>query len=217
MGSLIQLQSPAIPSSLGFLPSGLGGWAPLGRGRGEVPLPVWVPLSSPLCQKMKGAGLPGELIFSLQSDQLPGHPGTERPLRHTLQALRKSDVGHANHESLVSTRSSRVCCPPGVVPARPLSIFVFPVDAWNPTIYIGPAFRETLTPRFLFFFPKVEKLMNAMDITSCTKRFANNLRSFRTSHPMAPTHRHQVKNTGWSLLTSFKVFLPLKELSQCFL
>ena len=170
MGSLIQLQSPAIPSSLGFLPSGLGGWAPLGRGRGEVPLPVWVPLSSPLCQKMKGAGLPGELIFSLQSDQLPGHPGTERPPRHTLQALRKSDVGHANHESLVSTRSSRVCCPPEVVPARPLSTFVFPVDAWNPTIYIGPAFRETLTPRFWFFFPKVEKLMNAMDHTSCTKR-----------------------------------------------
>ncbi|XDC61816.1 hypothetical protein R6Z07M_012998 [Ovis aries] len=37
----------------------------------------------------------------------------------------------------------------------------------------------------------VEKLMNAMDLTSCTKRFANNLKGFRTSHPMAPTHRHQ--------------------------
>lgn len=54
---------------------------------------------------MKGAGLPGELIFSLQTDQLPGHPGTEGPPRHTLQALRKFDVGHANHESLVSTSS----------------------------------------------------------------------------------------------------------------
>ena len=35
MGSLIRLQSPAIPLSLGFLPSQLGGWAPLGWGWGR--------------------------------------------------------------------------------------------------------------------------------------------------------------------------------------
>lgn len=55
MGSLIQLQSPAIPSSLGFLPSGLGGRAPLGRGQGRgAPPSLSTIITTPLPEDERG-------------------------------------------------------------------------------------------------------------------------------------------------------------------